>query len=141
VSGDEIVRPNPLQWLGYVYSGRLPRRNAGWVLYDATCRTWIARHAIRYLVLVAPLVVALLIFVPVPLSVRIEGAFAAAGSVLMGYMCFVTESLEHRVEKAGYPYGLAAHMRAERSVAEQRAVVARGRARREAHRHEQYPDR
>ena len=135
MSEDQIVRPNPLQWLRYVYTGRLPRRNAAWVLYDATCRTWLVRHAIRYLMLVAPLVAALLVFVPVQLSVRIEGAFAAAGSVLIGYMCFVTESLEHRIEKAGYPYGLAGRMREERSIAAQRAVVARGRERRAARWH------
>jgi uncharacterized protein DUF5313 len=130
VSEDQIVRPNPLQWLRYVYTGRLPRRHAAWVLYDATCSTWLVRHAIRYLVLVAPVVVALLVFVPMSLSVRIEGAFAAAASVLIGYMCFVTESLESRVEKAGYPYGLAGRMREERSIAAQRAVAARSRSRR-----------
>jgi hypothetical protein len=127
-----IVRPNPLQWLRYVYTGGVPRRNAGWVLYDATCRTWVARHMARYLVLVTPLLLAVLIFLPISLSVRVQACVAAGGSVFIGYLCFTTESIERRVEKAGYPYGLAAQLREERAVAAQRAVVARGRARRDA---------
>lgn len=128
---DAVVRPGALQWLRYVYTGSVPRKNAGWVLYDATCRTWVLRHAVRYLCLVAPLLIAVAIFLPAPLSLRLEACCAAGGSLLIGYLCFTTESLERRVEKAGYPYGLAARMRENRAIASQRAVAARARERRE----------
>ena len=131
VVGERIVRPNPLQWLRYATLGTVPRKNRAWVLHDVTCHTWALRHAARYLVLVVPLITAVILFVPAPLSVRIEASFAAGGGVFIGYLCFTTESLEHRAEKAGYPYGLAGRMREERSVAEQRASAARFRARRD----------
>jgi hypothetical protein len=127
-----VVRPNPLQWLRYAVTGSVPAKNHGWVLYDATCSTWLVRHVARYLVLVAPLIVAVMLFLPATTSIRVEACVAAGLSVLIGYMCFTTESLEHRIEKAGFPYGLAGKMREERAVAAQRAVVARNRERREA---------
>lgn len=126
-----IHRPSPLQWVRYVYTGRLPRKNAEWVLYDATCSTWGLRHAVRYLVLVAPLIAAVFLFLPASTSIRVEACVAAGGSILLGYLCFTTESLEHRIERAGYPYGLAAQLREERAEASQRATAARARARRE----------
>lgn len=126
----EVERPNVLQWLRYVYTGRVGREHAQWVLYDATCRSWAVRHAVRYLMLVAPLVVAVLLFLPATMSIRVEACVAAGGSLLLGYLCFTTESLEHRVERAGFPYGLAAQVREERAIAAQRAVAARARERR-----------
>lgn len=126
-----LVRPSPLQWLRYATVGSVPRKNRAWVLRDVTCHTWALRHAARYLVLVVPLIAAVILFVPAPLSVRIEASFAAGGGLFIGYLCFTTESLEHRAEKAGYPYGLAARLREERSIAEQRASAARFRARRQ----------
>jgi hypothetical protein len=127
---EQVVRPNPLQWLRYVYTGRVPAKNAAWVLHDATTKTWIVRHAIRYLFIVGPLIALVAIFLPASGALRAEAAGSAACSILIGYLCFTTEALEHRVEKAGYPYGLAGKMREERSIAAQRAVAARARERR-----------
>lgn len=132
---DEVIRPNPLQWLRYAVVGSVPPRNRAWVLYDATCRTWLLRHAARYLVLIAPLVAAVMVFLPASLSIRIEGCCIAALSLLIGYMCFTTESLEHRIEKAGYPHGLAGQLRERRAVEAQREVAARSRARYETRRY------
>jgi len=131
---DPVVRPTPLQWVRYAYIGTLPPKNHAWVLYDATCSTWILRHLVRYLCLVTPLIVAVIVFLPATMSIRVEASIAAGGSLLLGYMCFTTESLERRVEKAGYPNGLAGRMREERATAAQRAVAARARARREGRR-------
>jgi hypothetical protein len=132
---DPVVRPNPLQWLRYTFVGSVPAKNRAWVLYDATCSTWLVRHAARYLVLIAPLIAAVMLFLPASLQVRVEGCFAAGGSLLIGYMCFTTESLERRIEKAGYRYGLAGRIRERRANEAQRAVVARNRARYEARRY------
>lgn len=131
---EHVERPSALQWIRYVYTGSVPSKNSSWVLYDATCPTWLLRHAVRYLVLVAPVIAAVVLFLPVDLAGRISAAFAAGASVLIGFMAFATESIERRVEKAGYPYGLAGHLREQRAIEAQRAVVARGRERREVRR-------
>lgn len=128
---DDVVRPNPLQWLRYVYTGSVPTKNRAWVLYDASCPTWILRHMARYLVLIAPLITLVMVFLPAPLSDRVLACVAAGGAMLIGYLAFTTESLERRVEKAGYPNGLAGRLREQRSIDAQRAVAARSRQRHE----------
>ncbi len=110
-------RPNPLQWVWYAYGGGLPRSLSPWVLADITRRTWIWRHVSRALVQMLPVVVACLL-VPVPLSYRLS---AALGGLLIGgvfSMAFMTETIEHRATKAGYPAGTAARLREERQERE-----------------------
>ena len=107
-------RPNPLQWVWYALGGGLPRELSPWVLADTTGRTWIVRHLLRAVVQMLP-VVALCLFVPVPLAYRLS---AAAGGLLLGLLfsiAFMTETIEHRTAKAGYPPGTAARIRAERA--------------------------
>jgi hypothetical protein len=36
-----ITRPDPLRRLWYAYGGGLAPRYREWVLFDATCRTWL----------------------------------------------------------------------------------------------------
>jgi hypothetical protein len=93
-------RPNPLQWVWYALGGGLPRELSSWVLADTTGRTWILRHLARAVVQMLPVVVLCLI-VPVPLGYRMS---AAVGGLLIGLlfsMAFMTETIEHRVAKAG----------------------------------------
>jgi hypothetical protein len=107
-------RPNPLQWVWYALGGGLPRELSPWVLADTTGRTWILRHLARAVVQMLPVVV-LCLLVPVPLAYRLS---AAAGGLLLGLlfsMAFMTETIEHRTTKAGYPPGTAARLRAERA--------------------------
>jgi hypothetical protein len=111
------TRPNPVQWVWYALGGGLPRRLSPWVLADTTGRTWIVRHLVRAVVQMTP-VVALCLFVPVPLSYRLS---AAVGGLFIGLtfsIAFMTETIEHRVTKAGYPPGTAARLRAERQERE-----------------------
>ena len=115
-------RPNPVQWLWYALGGGLPRELSPWVLADTTGPTWIWRHLVRAVVQVLPLVVLCLVVVPVPLAYRVS---AAAGGLLLGLLfsiAFMTETIEHRTTKAGYPPGTAARLRAERA---ERARVER----------------
>ena len=101
-------RPNPAQWVWYALGGGLPRELSPWVLADTTARTWIWRHLARAVVQMLPVVVLCLAVVPVPLSYRLS---AAAGGLLLGLLfsiAFMTETIEHRVAKAGYPPGTAA---------------------------------
>ncbi len=107
-------RPTPAQWIWYAFGGGLPRALAPWVLADTTRRTWIWRHLARAAVQLVPVLVLCLVVVPVPLSYRLSAAF---GGLLLGLgfsMAFMTETIEHRVAKAGYPAGTAARLRTER---------------------------
>jgi hypothetical protein len=112
------TRPNPLQWVWYALGGGLPSELSPWVLADTTRRTWIWRHVARAVVQMLPVVVLCLVAVPVPLSYRLS---AAVGGLLLGLMfsmAFMTETIEHRARKAGYPPGMAAELRAERAERE-----------------------
>lgn len=115
-------RPNPLQWVWYALGGGLPRELSPWVLADTTGPTWIWRHLARAVVQMVPLVVLCLAVVPVPLAYRVS---AAVGGLVLGLLfsiAFMTETIEHRAAKAGYPPGTAARLRAERA---ERARVER----------------
>lgn len=115
-------RPHPAQWVWYALGGGLPRELSPWVLADTTGRTWIWRHLARAVVQLLPFLVLCVAVVPVPLSYRLS---AAAGGLLLGLLfsfAFMTETIEHRVAKAGYPPGTAARVRAERA---ERARVER----------------
>ena len=108
-------RPNPGQWLWYALGGGLPRRLSPWVLADTTGRTWIWRHYARALVQLFPVVVLCVLLPPVPLAYRVS---AAVGGLLIGLLfstAFMTETIEHRAVKAGYPSGTAGRLRAERA--------------------------
>ncbi len=112
-------RPTPLQWIWYALGGGLPRELAPWVLADTTGRTWIWRHLARAVVQMAPVVLICLVAVPVPLAYRLS---AAVGGLLIGLLfsiAFMTETIEHRVAKAGYEPGTAARLRAQRTEREE----------------------
>lgn len=125
-----IVRPNPLLWLRYAYIGSLPHKYDAWVLRDATCRTWILRHAARYFALVTPIITPVLIFLPAPFSLRVMSCLVAVLTMMLFYMAFTADSVESRVQKAGFPPGTAARLREQRALTAQRLAAARYRARR-----------
>jgi hypothetical protein len=108
-------RPNPVQWLWYAFGGGLPRHLSPWVLADTTRRTWIVRHLLRAVVQMSPLVGVCLLAVPVPLAYRLSAAVGGLAIGLMFSIAFMTETIEHRATKAGYPPGTAARVRAERA--------------------------
>ncbi len=108
-------RPNPVQWIWYALGGGLPRRLSPWVLADTTGRTWIWRHFARAVVQMLPVVVLCLLVPPVALSYRLTAALGGLLIGLMFSMAFMTETIEHRARKAGYPPGTAARLREERA--------------------------
>jgi drug/metabolite transporter superfamily protein YnfA len=111
-------RPTPWQWVWYALGGGLPRDLAPWVLADTTTRTWWLRHVARAVVQMLPLVAICLFAVPVALSYRVSAAVGGLFIGLMFSMAFMTEAVEHRVAKAGYPAGTAARLREERAERE-----------------------
>ena len=104
--GVRAQRPNPLQWVWYALGGGLPRELSPWVLADTTGRTWILRHlGARRRPDAAGASSSACVAVPVPLAYRVS---AAVGGLLLGLMfsmAFMTETIEHRAAKAGYPPG------------------------------------
>jgi hypothetical protein len=88
------------------------------VLADTTGRTWILRHLLRAVVQVAPLMALCLLQPPVPLAYRLSAAFGGLAIALIFSMAFMTETIEHRATKAGYPPGTAARVRAQRAERE-----------------------
>jgi hypothetical protein len=111
-------RPNPVQWLWYALGGGLPRRLSPWVLADTTGRTWILRHMLRAVVQVVPVMALCLLVPPVSMAYRLSAAFGGLMIALIFSMAFMTETIEHRAAKAGYPPGTAARVRAERAERE-----------------------
>jgi hypothetical protein len=111
-------RPNPVQWIWYALGGGLPRRLSPWVLADTTRRTWIVRHFVRAVVQVVPLMALCLLVPPVGLGYRLSAAFGGLVIALLFSMAFMTETIEHRARKAGYPPGTVARIREERAERE-----------------------
>jgi len=120
-------RPGPLRWLWYSLGGGLPPEYRGWVLHDVTCRSWALRQALRSLMVVAPLVAAVLIFVPGPFWIR---GVSALGGVMMGLIYalgYLVETTEHRLVKADYPVGTGEQVREQRLTEARSEAVARRR--------------
>jgi hypothetical protein len=97
----KVKRPNPFQWVWYAFGGGLPERNRSWVLHDVTAKTRFFRHLLRSMVLISPLVVFWL-FVPGPLGLRLSLVLMGLIVGLFYSFCYLEESAEHRLAKAGY---------------------------------------
>jgi hypothetical protein len=106
-SPEPIERPGPLLWLWYAVGGGLPRRFSAWVLYDTSTGTWFLRHVARTMVQLAVPIALVLLLVPGEFWIR---GMAAIGGVLLALIysvAYMTEFLENRAVKAGYPVGSA----------------------------------
>jgi hypothetical protein len=123
------ARPGPLRWLWYSIGGGLPEQYNWWVLHDITCRTWILRHFLRCLLLLAVPVAAVILFLPAPPGLRILTAFTAGGCAMMFFFVHGIEATERKLVNAGYPGGTGETVRAQRSVDAQRRANARRRER------------
>jgi len=122
-----VIRPDPARWLWYSLGGGLPARYREWVLHDTTCRTWALRQVVRSLLVVSPLVVLVLVFVPGAFWIR---GMSAAGGIIMGLVYslgYLIETTEHRLVKAGYPAGTGERVREQRQTGERSDAVARRR--------------
>jgi hypothetical protein len=104
---EPVVRPNPLRWIGYAFGAGLPPRHSSWVLFDVTTGTWVLRHAARTLVQLAVPVVLIVALVPGPLGLRFGMSLIGAILGLAFSLAYMTETVENRVRKAGYPVGSA----------------------------------
>lgn len=124
-------RPGPIRWLWYAFGGGLPPAYSDWVLHDTTSRTWIVRHLIRSLVLLAIPVVLVAVLLPAPMGVRLLISITAGLCGLLFTIVHIIETTERRLIRAGFPAGTAEATRHQRSVDAQRAANERRRARNE----------
>jgi hypothetical protein len=124
---DPIVRPAPHHWLWYAMGGSLPARNHGWVLHDTTVRTWWLRHVIRMLVQLAIPVALIMIFLPAPWGLKAACAGGGLALALFYSVCYMPESTENRVVKAGYPVGTATAHREQAAMVRQQGENERRR--------------
>jgi hypothetical protein len=113
----EVHRPGPLRWLRYVYGRRLPQEYRGWVLHDATARTWLLRFALRICVEALPWLAAafavLVTLTPLPLSLVVLALVLSLFLGLFFTMTSADELAEVRLVKHGFPYGTGKKVRAE----------------------------
>ncbi len=119
---DPVRRPNPLLWLAYQFTGRLPARYRDWVLHDGICRTWLLRVFLRGFVQMLPVLAVLFVFFAVVLGGPLLLAF---GSILLALLvgfrfvlAYSVESVDHRLAKNGHPPGYGTTMRKARYKAE-----------------------
>lgn len=124
-----VQRPSIVRWLWYALGGALPARYRAWVLYDATCPTWQYRHFARAGAQLAMITIPVLLLVPGPLWVRLTAALLGWLVALQYTLSIMEESVEHRVQKAGYPPGTARGVRDEASAEERAEATARYNAR------------
>lgn len=110
------VRPGLRQWLWYALGGGLPARHNTWVLHDTTCSTWVLRYIARVVVQISPLVIAALVFIPAPLSVRVLTVVGTGLPSILFALFFAVPGNEHRLVKAGYRPGTGEWVREQRSI-------------------------
>jgi hypothetical protein len=125
-------RPGPLRWLAYCFGFGLPDRYSQWVLHDVTGPTWVLRHIVRVLVQLSIPIVAIFVFIPAPMWVRLLTVITAAGPTLLFTCGYIVESADHRLAKAGHDPRLGERLRKERkalALERQRAANARRRER------------
>ena len=109
------VRPHLLRWLLYAFWAPLPERYSTWVLYDATCSTWVLRHVGRLLTIAVLPVSAVILFLPGPLNVRVLTAVVAGLGGFLFAGVFVNEATDYRLIRAGWGSGTGSELRRRRA--------------------------
>jgi hypothetical protein len=111
----DVKRPNALLWLWYAVGGKLPDRYKEWVLHDATVPTWLARHVIRRLVFMLPILAALYVVLAVMLdfspTIVLLGLGLGVYAGLYYSLIFSTHSVDSRVTRHGFPDQYASEVR------------------------------
>lgn len=118
------IRPNPLLWLWYAVWGPLPERHRLWVLYDATCSTWVLRYFARIVAIAAPPSAAIAIFLPAPTNINVLTAVVSGGCTFLLMAVWVNEGTEYRLVQAGWPWDTGPEIRERRATLTQRMASA-----------------
>ncbi|MFR9751732.1 DUF5313 family protein [Nocardia sp. 004] len=110
-------RPNPIQWIGYVFGRRLPDSMLDWVRNDLTGRYAAARHVLRGVVPFLPVFVVILLL-PGELWLRTAAATLVLLLLLFYTVAFMPMNRAHRLIKHGLPADLENPRRAQRRARE-----------------------
>lgn len=116
----DVTSPSLPLWLRYAFGAGLPPEYSEWVLHDASCSTWLLRHFARVVTVVVVPAVLLLLFLPTGLGIRVLTVITVVGCQVLLLGILANEVTERRVQKAGYPWGVAAETRQLRAVEDQR---------------------
>jgi hypothetical protein len=123
-AGSEVVRPIRRPGIGhflwYCYGGRLPEENHSWVLHDVTCRTWVLRHFGRWLMVIIPVFLVYIAFMPTPFAIRIYTDIAICGAIFMFALVNILIDTDRRAVRAGYSFNLPGEMRSQEAGDRQR---------------------
>jgi len=135
------VRPRGARLLWYLLGGSVPAEHSTWVLHDLTCRTWWLRHFARTMLIIVPLFAVYMAVVPASLAIRLLTGLTFAGGIFLFSLVNILVDTDRRAVRAGYPAGLAADIRTDRSEQrhrlasyERRERIAERRARRNGRR-------
>lgn len=109
-------RPSVWQWLYYSFGGGLPPDLSQWVLHDTTSRTWWLRQLLRSVLQMSPLVLAVMLFLPTSLSIRLYTCVLGLATGLFNAVFFMWGTTEHRLVKAGFAPGVGEQVREERAA-------------------------
>jgi hypothetical protein len=125
---EPVIRPAPHRWIWYALGGGLPARHRGWVLHDTTTGTWWLRHIARSLVQVAIPIALVMTLLPAGWGLRAAAAGGGLALALFYSLCYMPETTENRVVKAGYRAGTATAIRERAGLGRQRRESDRKRA-------------
>jgi hypothetical protein len=117
-----VRRPSLGRFLWYCFGGTLPPENHTWVLHDVTCRTWALRHFARWTMVIAPLFLLYLAFMPMPLGTRVYTGITFSLAIYVMSFVFILIDTDRRAVRAGYDHSLPQAMRATSSTERQRAA-------------------
>lgn len=110
-----MVRPTLFLLLKYSLGFSLPRRYSTWVLHDVTCRTWLVRHFARTALIVVPIFVLYMVFMPSSLAVRLLTGLTFSGAIFMFSLVNIQVDTDRRAVRAGYGASVPAQIRSQRS--------------------------
>jgi hypothetical protein len=129
-----VKRPGFWLWLRYAFGAGLPADYDEWVLHDTTCRTWLARHFARVLVMIVVPLVLIGVFVPAGTGIRVLTAITVGLCQLLLFAIIGADMTERRLVRAGYPWGTGERTRARQAVEAQRTANRQRRERAAARR-------
>ena len=129
VADPPLRRPTLGRFLWYCYHGSLPAENHTWVLHDVTCRTWVLRHFARWTMLIAPLFLLYLAFMPMPFGIRLYTGIAFSLAVYVMSLVFILIDTDRRAVRAGYDHSQPQAIRTANSVERQRVANRQRRTR------------
>lgn len=122
IAESPIRRPTLGRFIWYCYGGSVPAENHSWVLHDVTCRTWILRHFARWTMVILPLFVLYLAFVPMAFGIRVYTGIAFGLGLYVMSLVFILIDTDRRAVRAGFAYSQPQAIRSASSVERQRTA-------------------